>query len=512
MINSERLGSYCKKMFLNFSIKDDVLILQNKSYEIVDDDLILFDEDLNFSPISNKNIFGFVYELCGRWYLQEKGVEVTMTPLSQIGEPNINVTNNSFLGIHSGNELLNGVGLYGDWINKASFLNIKYLGICEKNSVSGSMDFQKKCLKKGIKPIVGMSITIQGDIDEYSVKCYAKDFQGWQNLLKFSYILNVDGELTIKESFLKENLNGLFVIIDPKNSSFKEYDFIHYFQLDTVIFDEEAKDIEFSESLEMFLNSNMKPILLNDAYCIEESDWIARESLWGIAKSFDYKSKNQYFKNSDEILLELKGMFDDDNYHKVLFEEAKDNLDYVADNCNFQIDTTSRHLPKYVMTSEEKKLFKTNEELFMHLIEKGFKDRGIDKENKAEYIKRIITEIDVLKKGDVIDYFLMTRDIIQDAKSKDILVGVGRGSAGGCLVSYLLDIIQLDPIKFELIFERFLNKGRMGELKECDAYEIHTDSEVIKLNEKSILHIDRNGTTMNVFAEDLKNDDKIIRY
>ncbi len=111
------------------------------------------------------------------------------------------------------------------------------------------------------------------------------------------------------------------------------------------------------------------------------------------------------------------------------------------------------------MTDEEKEKFETNEDLFWHLIEDGFK-RKI-KNDHDKYLKRIEKEFSVIEMGNVVDYFLILWDIIKFARSNGILVGVGRGSAGGSIISYLLDIIQLNPLEFDLLFERFLNEGRI---------------------------------------------------
>lgn len=514
MIKHKQLGQYCKKMLLDFEIfEEQILSLDGKEYQIVDSNTILFDQDFEFLPKSEYDVDGFVYEFCGKWYLQA-GEEVTMQPLKNIGKPKQKLNTNHFLGVHSGNELLNGVGLYSDWIKKAKFLGVQTLGICEKNSVGGSIDFQKQCLKNGIKPIIGLTIDVKRGLETYTVKCYCKNFIGWQNLLKFTYKINVEDEINIDEKFLLDNLEGLFVVIDPKSSKFLDYSLLtEYYQLDTVYFEEENKDMEYANTLKSFLNSDMKPILIFDAYYLEQEEWEVREKLWGIAKSYDYKTKNQYFKNNDQFAIELMQMFVKGNSSWVkLFKEAENNLNNLVEECNFTYDTTSRHLPKYVMTEEESKTFSSNEQLFMHLIKKGFAEKKIDKSLQQKYVNRLKKEIEVLKKGNVIDYFLITRDILNFARSKDILIGIGRGSAGGSLVSFLLGIIKINPMEFDLIFERFLNEGRMGELKECKAYLIQTNDMNIKLNEKSILKVLRNDVELNIYIEDLKIGDEILKY
>lgn len=511
MIKVKELEIYCKKMLLDFKIATNTIKIDDKIYEIVDSDRILFDEDFNWLILTKNDVYGFIYQFCGHWFIQV-GKEVTMQPLKYLGKPKQKIPTNNFLGIHSGNELLNGVGLYKDWIQKAKFLGVKSLGICEKNNIGGSMEFQNECLKNDIKPIFGISLEIKRKDFLYEVKCYAKNFIGWQNILKFSYKINVENQPNIDEEFLINNNQGIYIIIDPKSSKFIDYSSVtNLYQLDTVIFEEEEKDIEYIQQIKLFIKSKMKPILLCDAYYIEQDEWKVREKLWGIAKSYDYRTKNQYFKSNDEFASELIRMFVKGNTSWIkLFKDAQKNLNDICNSCNFKYDTSSRHLPKYVMTQEESKQFSSNEQLFLHLIKKGFNEKKI--KNPQKYIERLRKEINVLKSGDVIDYFLVLYDIINFAKDKNILVGIGRGSAGGSLVSYLLGIIQIDPIEFDLLFERFLNNGRMGSVTECDAYLIETNSKSIKLNEKSILKILRNGKELNIFVEELLQGDKIIKY
>lgn len=507
----KQLELYCKKSLLKYEIIESDFHFMNKKYKIVGVDELIFDKDFNFLPRLNSTYENFVYQFCGHWYLQE-GEIVTMTQLKYLGESNQKIPTNNFIGIHSGNELLNGVGMYESWIKKAKFLKVNSLGICEKNSLAGVMNFQQQCLVNDIKPIIGISIGVKRNEDIYSVKCYCKDFIGWQNLLKFSHKINVLGSLYIEENFLIENLEGLFVIIDVKNSKFGNYSNVtEFYQLDTVVFDEETKDEEYLNDLEKFITSSMKPVMLHDAYYLEQYEWEARQNLWQIAKSFDYKSKNQYFKSSDEYAKELISLFEEGNKSWIkLFKEASSNLQLVCSECNFLYDTATRHLPKYEMNEEQKQSFKTKEQLFIHLVKKGFENRGIEK-NK-EYVDRLKKEVDVLKAGNVIDYFLILYDIVQFSKNSDILVGIGRGSAGGSLVSYLLGLIQLDPLKFELVFERFLNSGRMGSLEDCKAYEVETTDGKITLNEGSVLKVLRNEKELNIKISDLQNGDKILDY
>ena len=143
----KKLIEYSKSKLLNFEVEENVYKIDGKSYCIVwDDEELLFDENFKFvRPISNKKLDGHVYEFCGRWYLQENSDEVNMVELSNIGKALTFEDTKSFLGIRSGYEIMNGMGIYKDWVKKAQFLGVKNLGICEKDSLSGVLEFQNTC-------------------------------------------------------------------------------------------------------------------------------------------------------------------------------------------------------------------------------------------------------------------------------------------------------------------------------------------------------------------------------
>lgn len=501
-------------MLLDVEIHDGFLTLENKIYSIVTNNRNIFDEEMNFiAGEEEEGIFGFVYEFGGRWYLHENGTEVTLDEFKYKGNINQRIPTKSFLGIRSGYELMNGIGLYKDWITKAKFLGVKTLGICEKHTLSGVMEFQKLCLENDIKPIIGLTIIIQYEEDRFEVKLYAKNFQGWLNLLKFNSRINVDQQNHIKMDFLINNRDGLYVIADPKTMDIKYLDNIFdFFMLDTVEFLNEDTDKWFINNLEAFIKSNIDPISIVDAFYLEKDDYITREVLWTIGKTFDQKTNNQYFKNKDQYAKELIQMFDNSNKSWVsLYGLAVENEEFIVNNCNFIYDVDTRHLPKYVMTPEQASKFDNNEELFIHLLKVGFKEKNII--DTLKYIERLQKEIKVLQEGDVIDYFLTTWDIMNYAKDEGMLTGIARGSAGGSLVAYLLDIIKINPLEFDLLFERFLNSGRMGEYKDRPSYKIEQeDGTIIELSEGSLVSIERDGIQTSIFIHDLKEGDNLLKH
>ena len=234
--------------------------------------------------------------------------------------------------------------------------------------------------------------------------------------------------------------------------------------------------------------------------------------MWIVGKAFDDRTDNQYFKNSDQYASELIKMFEPSDKKWVsLYKTAEANKRFLVETCNFTYDTDTRHLPKYEMTESERKSFATNDALFLHLLKEGFKKIPGNK-NQQDYIDRLKKEIEVLKMGDTIDYFLILHDIVSHARSKNMLTGIGRGSAGGSLVAYLLGIIHVDPLEFDLLFERFLNSGRMGRFEDRPFYTFQNGEEEIGLAEGSILRILREGVERIVFVQEVKEGGEIIKY
>lgn len=518
-IYKQTLQKYCNTMLLDATVIGESLVLDEKKYLIIDEDALLFDEEGDFLPQDQleleENIFGYVFLFGGRWYIHKRGEDFELIELCYIGQAKEKLPTKSFLGIRSGFELMNGMGLYKAWIKKAKFLGVEALGICERNTLGGVLSFQNECRANGIKSIIGMTMPIEISGTKVDIKVYAKNFQGWLSLLKFNTILNVDQRSSVSMPELLKDLEGVFLIADPKCMTYDQAlqleGHVDFYQLDTVNFLNEEKDEEYLNNLERYMCGEISPISIADAFYLEKVDFLTRESLWTINKAFDDRTDNQYFKSKSQYAGELVQMFEPGNKSWVdLYKLAIANEAILVQECNFQYDTDTRHLPKYIMTEEEAKKFKTNEALFIYLVKKGLKDRKVA--DSKIYIDRLLKEIEVLKMGDVIDYFLSLHDIISYAKREKMLTGIGRGSAGGSLVAYLLGIIQVDPLRFDLLFERFLNSGRMGEMQDRPLYVIETDEATIELAEGALVRIIRDQKETVVFVHELLKSDEILRY
>lgn len=395
--------------------------------------------------------------------------------LKHLGKTTLSTPGVPFLGIHGCYEILNGTRFYEDWVAKAKFLEIESLGICEKNTLAGVFYFQEACKKADIKSILGETITIKSSTEDafYEAKVYATNETGWKNLLLINVEINVNNPSQfVTEEKLLQLSEGIVFVFSPMYFPYnpvkiKEYQsaFKHcYFQLDSVQYSNDTSDKTFLFETQKYLNNRLglQPILICDAYYLDKEDYVIKPAINTIAGHRTLASQNQYFKTDEENMELFDKLFLEEDFAPILIE-AIENLNFVADLCNYKIGTGVFKLPKYVMSEEDKKNYGNAEEMFFALLGTSIAKltEEFSEEKRAQYYDRLQTEVGVIMKGGFIDYFLILYDIIKWCKSQDILVGLGRGSAAGALTAYLLDITKVDPLEYGLLFERFLNEGRI---------------------------------------------------
>lgn len=485
----DKLKKYLKSNRIKFEeLSETTVKIDERTYELVypNNEGKLFDDSFEMTcddTVEDNYVFSFG----GIYYWTPKGTETKpkLNILKYIGVADTQSESIPFLGIHGKMEILNGNRDYADWCKKAIFLGVKCLGICEKNTLAGTLQFQLACKGSVIKPVLGATYTVfrQEEDYRYDMKFFVKNEKGWESILLMNKEVNVINNKFVTEDRMLELLEGLFVVVDPKSLDYDRLNSvkskIDYFQLDSVEYEDEERDHYYLLNLKKYVESDIKPILTQDAYYLDKDDSDIKVKLNQISGVREYKSHNQYFKCIDDMFDEIDLLFNiEDDRFQTIFDESVKNLNTLCDSCDFEIRIGNRFLPKYKMTEEEKRKFKSNDDLFSFLIEKGF-EKLVLKEKQDLYRERLDNEIEVIEFGDIKDYFLTLWDIVRWSKENDILVGIGRGSAGGSLIGYLLNITQLDPIKFDLLFERFLNKGRV----KVSLPDIDTDFEGKKRNE-----------------------------
>ena len=290
---------------------------------------------------------------------------------------------------------------------------ITTIGIVDDN-LSYVMEYYNELKKNGIKLIPGLEVSI----DEKKVYLYAKNYSGYQNLC---YITS--NPISIEN--IKNNSKDLIMVLPYKSKSlYNEFNFP-----DTYLAFNEFDEIDYS----------FKNIYLNIVKCLNKDDleYLKYLELIKIGKSI-----------SDEIAI------DNDYYKEIELDKTiLDNYEEINNLCNFEVKKNDL-LPKYSFIEEDSKTY------LEKLCKKGLMKR-FDNKVPMKYADRLIMELDVINQMGFNDYFLVVWDYVKFAKKNNILVGPGRGSAAGSLVSYSLGITDIDPIKYDLLFERFLNKDRI---------------------------------------------------
>lgn len=497
-----------------------ILFIKEKDGKIIDKDFsLILDQDEYDALDNDEEIKYIVFKWGNRFYYcdsnkrkkneyNEDVIIPKFNPFQTLGKfkPEFEDIQFAHLGIHSGYELLNGSGHPEDWVKKAKFYGYTSIGICEKNTLAGTLGFQLDCNKAKIKSVLGETITVAYDYHEtkefqttYDVKLYAKNKTGWQNLLRIHKAVNIDYDQFVPLKELLQLSEGLIFVFGRESilyeNIYSSENFLKhlkriqkhvskddmYFQIDLTEYHDDNYDIENLQKVKQYfkkLSKFIKPVYIEDSYYIEKIDSDVKALLNKVDRKTEPTSSEQYFKSIDDIIVTYLPLFKSES-SEALFLEAIENTIEIADKCNFSIDIGNHKLPKYEVKSGEDK-----EEYYHNLIAQGLHDKVISKINPKKhqkYFDRINEENEVIINANLIDYFLILHDICDWCRRNDILVGPGRGSAGGSLVAYMLGIIEIDPIEYNLLFERFLNKSRV--LPEI-FYDVHIDGKVTRLKEE----------------------------
>lgn len=360
-------------------------------------------------------------------------------------------------------------------INKAKEYGYKALGISDYNNMHGVVKFYTKCHEVGIKPIIGVHLDVTSDFSYLnSLLLYAKNNRGYRNLLRITSLKNtIKKELKIEDIY--EYLEDIFVIIPNEEhelvKSYLEGSFDNF----TKILNKYLK-LNYIKNCSLYLGldlqSNGAKYSLDDLIYLSKQKGIKAVALhksaffdvdeydvYKILRSVSLNAKeyNGSEKERNSFFVSPNRAFD--NFRK--YPELVNETLVIANECNVTLDFDNYHMPVYKF---EKNV--TSYEYLRDLSVVGLKkrliDNKIDKKEYNKYLNRLQYELDVIIKMGFADYFLIVYDFIKYAKSKNILVGPGRGSGPGSLVAYSLGITEINPLEFDLLFERFLNPERVS--------------------------------------------------
>ena len=320
------------------------------------------------------------------------------------------------LGIKSDYSILKSLIKIPDLVSFCIEKNIKYIGLIDDNLFS-SIELYDLCIKNNIKPILGLEIVI----DDKHYYLYAKNYNGYKSLLKINTLIQKN---ELNKDNLKENNKDIIMVI-PFNV--KDY-YNEYKDIINDIFVSYQNEYEKK-------NAN---IITKNIVCINECNSLKEDE-----KSFEILDSIRNDNNT--VKLQCIQEISEENY-KV--NEMFVNL------IDIEIEKDKRHIPVYKTDVNDSYKY------LYALCHKGLEKR-FNNNVKEEYLTRLNYELDVIKKMGFVDYFLIVYDYVKYAKNNDIYVGPGRGSAAGSLVSYAIGITNIDPIKYNLLFERFLNPERI---------------------------------------------------
>ncbi|MBN2355231.1 DNA polymerase III subunit alpha, partial [candidate division KSB1 bacterium] len=389
---------------------------------------------------------------------------------------------------HSHYSLLDGACRIDDLVDTAVAFQMTALALTDHGNLHGVIEFFKKCSEKGVKPIIGSEVYVApekldvkvsqtgGAGTSFHLVLLCKDEIGYKNLMKlvsigylkgFYYKPRVDKEVLtqyheglialsaclkgeVAQRLLKDGEERARATVQEYLDIFGE-DFYLEVQNHGLPEEEQARQGIVAIADEM----NIKVVATNDIHYLRREHSEAHDILLCLQTGKDFADPNRlrystnelYFKSGDE----MAGLFPD-------HPEFLQNTLLVAEKCDLQLTFGKFHLP--IFTLPESKAHKSLDEYLAEQAWEGLKQRY--EQVTPEIESRLQYELQVIAEMEYAGYFLITVDFIRYARSRNIPVGPGRGSAAGSLVAYCLGITNLDPIHYGLIFERFLNPERVS--------------------------------------------------
>ncbi len=395
----------------------------------------------------------------------------------------MNKYNFTHLHVHTEYSLLDGSIKLSEIMDRVKELGMDSVAITDHGSMFGIVEFYKQAKKHNVRPILGSEVYVAmnkytekepKDKRQYHLVLLAENNIGYKNLMNlvsesyvngFYYKPRIDRELLEKYS---EGLIGLSACLSGEvprhilNNNYEkakeialDYERIlgkGNFFLELQDYGLETQKNVNKELIKLHEETNIPLVATNDIHYLRKEDAEVHDVLLCIQTATTVNEENRMKFPAKEFYLkspqEMEEIFED-------YPEALKNTGEIAKRCNVELDFDTLHLPEYDVPEGY-----NNEEYLRELTLKGLEVRY--GEITAELMERFEFEFKTIVQMGYIDYFLIVWDFIKFAKDNDIIVGPGRGSAAGSVVSYGLGIIDVDPIEHGLIFERFLNPERVS--------------------------------------------------
>jgi len=388
------------------------------------------------------------------------------------------------LHVHSEYSLLDGACRIGSMMERVKELGQDAVAITDHGVMYGCIDFYKAAKAAGVKPIIGcevyvarrlMSDRVHGiDNDPYHLVLLCENRKGYENLcllVSEAFMHGFYGKPRVDLELLQKHHEGLIALSAclagaiPQYLMDEEYDAAKEYALDlSEIFGEgnfylELQDHGIPEQravnqgvMRLARETGLPLVVTNDAHYLRREDAKMQDVLLCIQTGKTVDDANRMKFQTDEFYLkseeELRKLFPN-------CEEAFENTVKIAQRCNLEFEFNQYHLPSFPVPEGY-----TNEEYFRKLCMDGFRERYSDP--PESYRERLEYEIGVISRMGYVNYYLIVWDFIRYAKENGIPVGPGRGSGAASIVAYCMHITEVDPMKYALIFERFLNPERVS--------------------------------------------------
>lgn len=429
------------------------------------------------------------------------------------------MSNFTHLHLHTEYSLLDGANQIPKLAKQLKAFGMTSVAITDHGVLHGAIDFYITMLKEGIKPIIGIETYIHNgetldakdsQMPYFHLCLFAKNQIGYKNLMYLSSMACLEGfyrKPRINKKILKEHCEGLICssaclqgevnfhlnTIGRKNANAKGYDYAKKVALEyKEIFGDDfyleimrhgIAEQRFIDELAIKLSREcgIKLIATNDSHYTKKQDAFSQEILMCVSTGKKLQDDNRLKHSVNEFYVksqdEMRRIFAD-------IPEVLENTQEIANKCNLIIDLKSIEIkndkgeviipydsptpPSFKFTSEYAKNegldFKCDEEYFRHKCKMGLESRlkTIDSAKHQTYKERLEYEMQVIANMKFCGYMLIVWDFVREAKARNIPVGPGRGSAAGSLVAFCLEITDIDPLKHDLLFERFLNPERVS--------------------------------------------------
>lgn len=357
-----------------------------------------------------------------------------------------------------------------EFVKKAKEYGYKYLGIADINVLHGAVEFYEACKTEGITPVIGMTLEYTSSISDRQVQLllYAKNQQGYQNLMRISSLKMTKNDVFQLEDFA-EYLSDLFVVMPADKgviNFLKERDKADI-QRDMATLLSNLDQAAFFVGTSFMCNPSTDPLLFDFIHsahyplvALQETRYLVREDGFALRVL-------EHIESGTAMKVDLKETEIDGPYYLRKPGEAQrqlqeltgtasvENAVKIAENCRFELPLHQKLLPHYPVPDGVDAGSYLRELCLTYLPQRISTVTAVYKE-------RLEKELSIIHDMGFDDYFLIVWDVMAFAHQQKIVTGAGRGSAAGSLVSYVLSITDVDPIKYDLLFERFLNPERFS--------------------------------------------------